>query len=135
MFSANCMILGSRVPVTWPKLDVPSVVPTVLKLVWLNTLKASARNWKCVPSVTAMFFIKPTSHLEKPGPRTVPRPAFPGRPLGAAANAAVLHHFVRVGGPEFGFPPLSVRPLAALPLRATPWPAGSKTVVYAVYGT
>src|SRR5437764_6758936 len=45
-------------------------------------------------SVTRTFLISDASRLKKPGVRTVPRPALPGRtwPCGTAAKQAVLNH-------------------------------------------
>ena len=71
------MMRGSCVPVTWPK--VPSLRPLSgpVKLVWLKTLKDSARIWRLVLSPIAKFFIRPRSTFSKPGPRIFPADSLP----------------------------------------------------------
>src|ERR1022692_4020814 len=84
------------------------------------------------------------SRLEKPGPRTVPRPALPGRtaPCGTAAKQAVLNQVgcpvpvmpgARCGALALGSHNMSGRELEAL-LPSRPRPAGARVEVVTVKG-
>src|ERR1019366_9554284 len=112
----------------------------------LSVLNVSRRSCSLArPSLRRLkFFIRLASRLEKPGPRTTPRPALPGRtaPCGTAWKHAVLN---QVWLPGSGDPP---KPWAALALGSQvlsgrepdelepsrPAPAGSTLEVVTVNG-
>src|SRR6185369_9513621 len=104
-----------------------------------NCVLKRSRMWK--------FFSSEASRLKKPGPRSTPRPALPGRtaPCGTGAKQAVLNQVSApaascealaycCGWPARGSQIMSGRELAALdPSR--PRPAGSTLDVVTVSGT
>src|ERR1700682_1982864 len=103
--------------------------PKPLGLAWLNELVASPRNWKRNRSWKVRFLNRPRSTRSKPGPRTTPRPAFPGICTPPAVftfwKQAALNQLKRVWGAlAFGSQTISGRGLEALdPMM--PSPAGS----------
>src|SRR5262245_31762311 len=109
----------------------------------LNVLKDSPRSCRVHrSSVSLNVLLTVMSTLEKPGPRTTPRPAFPGRtaPDGTAAKHDALNQGVLVADGEPAYPwgalalgsqIMSGRGLAALVPRS-PRPAGSTLDVVTV---
>src|ERR1700722_19463350 len=86
---------GARKLVTSPKVVLVMLVLKASGLTQFMVLKVSNRNWKYFDSVTWKFFITEASRLKNPGPRTVLRPALPGRtaPCGTGAKQPVLNQF------------------------------------------
>src|SRR5690242_16282348 len=102
----------------------------------LKVLKDSPRScsFQRPSALRLKYLLNVISTLEKPGPRTVPRPALPGRitPSGTGAKQAVLNHFGLLaegapahdfGAPCWGSQVISGRALAALLLPTLPRPA------------
>src|SRR3989442_7978585 len=91
-FKANCMIRGSRAPVTWPKLPLlrftVSLLISIRKL--LVRLNASARNSIFCRSRNWKLLERATSNCHVPGPATLLDPALPRAPVAGSANAAAL---------------------------------------------
>src|SRR5690349_8018187 len=76
----NCATRAPLVLVNLPNEPfVTSAEAKLLKLVWLNALKASRRNWNCTFSAIAKFFPSDKSVFQNPRLRTAPRPRLPGR--------------------------------------------------------
>ena len=73
------MIRPSSAAVIWPKAGVAKVPLGLLKRAWLSTLKASTRAWMRWRPAKSKFLKIDMSVRWKPGPRTVLRPALPGR--------------------------------------------------------
>src|SRR5580704_2692468 len=113
--SATWPIRGSRAVVMIPKLEPgpPQGCPGPLvthvpvlgeprplvatNCVWLNTLKNSALNSKCIRSLTRNSFRSATSQLLIPGPRKKRRLAFPSWPSCSDVKSEVLKYGAQVG--------------------------------------
>lgn len=103
------MVRGSRAEVITPNDERFVLVNEAQQIgfVWLNALKASARNWNVNRSVALKFLNKPRSERQKPGKRTAPgrAEAIVVCPMGGVEKAAVLNHCANVCGAfAFGSP-------------------------------
>src|SRR6185503_12808827 len=128
---------GARKVVIWSNSElVLLVLPKPFGFAWLRMFSASPRSSKLYFSRTGRLFTRAKSQLAKPGPRTTPRPALPGRtsPCGVGAKHDLLNHWpVLWGAPAFGSHSMSGRELAAL-FPSSPRPAGSTLEVVTVKG-
>src|ERR1019366_1391511 len=146
ILAPSCTRRGAR-----KELISPNVLTVMLVLAYplgstrLSVLKVSRRSCSfAFPSLRMLkFFIRLASRLLKPGPRTTPRPALPGRLAycGTAAKQAVLKYRLAVEGRSekafgalaLGSQIMSGRELATLePSR--PRPPGSRLEVVTVNG-
>ena len=85
------MIRPGRAAITWPYFESLGLLSTGALMevavfgsypycAWLNTLNASARNWKAILSVNLKSLPMPMSQLLIPGPRRMLRPLLPNWP-------------------------------------------------------
>src|SRR5712692_5927458 len=115
------------------KLEIPDGLP------WLKVLNVSQRNCTDARSRIGMFLNSEIFQLAYPGPRTVPRPAFPGRtmPCATGEKQFVSNHLPlkprSCGAVALGSHIMSGRELAKLDPR-NPRPAGSTFEVVTVKG-
>src|ERR1043166_2667492 len=77
-----------------PKLPEETVVPGLLRFVWLRALKNSARYCRFHRSVMRKFLCADKSILKVPGPVRMFRPAFPKVPSCATLNDSAVNHFL-----------------------------------------
>src|SRR5690349_1195883 len=133
-FRANCMIRGSLAEVTFPNwLLFKSTVGSIM-LNLLVRLNASARNsTRCISRIWNVLE-SDRSNCQKPGPFTLPNPAFPNVPNAGCANAAALRKCPGVPSP-YGFAstwltrwPVLIVEAVAPPALAAPT-AGRKVLV------
>src|ERR1035438_293982 len=114
ILAPSCTRRGARKELISPnELTVMLVLAYPLGSTRLSVLKVSRRSCSfAFPSLKMLkFFIRLASRLEKPGPRTTPRPALPGRLAycGTAAKQAVLKYRLAVEGtPEKAFGALAL---------------------------
>src|SRR5262245_17759569 len=93
-FKANCIILGSRAAVIWPKVLLVELESKVSIRKLLVTLNASARNSTRWVSLTLKLLDNAKSNCHVAGPRMAPRPRLPRVPGRGGANAFGLRKFL-----------------------------------------
>src|SRR5664279_4587681 len=120
-FNPSCTTRGSEAEVSFPKLGVPTTVPSPPKKGVLVELKNSARNWIRTRSFTEKFFSAERSKFTSPGFAITPAPELPKKSpaaicalVGIANAAGLIQLYGWWAAPCMGSPTISGRLLVVV---------------------